>query len=98
MTQREHEANCNRAFSILHQLSGYVVDRSYVIRVNGMTQAKAIREKGGSQKHRVTVESNRSPQPCTDVEREQDRVDGNDSAAEVIGSIIEQVAQFWLYR
>jgi len=34
------------------------------------------------------AESDPSPQPCTDIEREQDRVDGNDSAPDVIGSII----------
>jgi hypothetical protein len=43
------------------------------------------------------AESDPSPQPCTDIEREQDRVDGNDSAPDVIGSIVEQGAQYWLY-
>ena len=87
--QREHEANCNRALPVLHQLTGYVVDRGDVIRIDGMTQAKAICEKCRSQKHRVTVEGDPRPQPCTDIEREQDRIDGNDSAAEVMGSIVE---------
>jgi hypothetical protein len=69
-----------------------------MIRIDRMTQAKAIREKRRSQKHRVTVESDPRPQPCADIEREQDRIDGNDSTAEVIGSIVEQVAQSWLQR
>jgi hypothetical protein len=57
MTQREHEANCDRAFSILHQLARHVVDRGYMIRIDCMTQAKAISEKRSSQQHRVTVKS-----------------------------------------
>jgi len=69
-----------------------------VIRIDSMTQAKAICEKCRSQKHRVAMESDRGPQPCTDVEREQDRVDGNDSAAEVIGSIVEKGGEFGSLR
>jgi hypothetical protein len=96
--QREQEANCNWALPLLHQLPGYVVDRRDVIRVDSMTQAKAICEKCRSQKHRVAMESDRGPQPRTDVEREQDHVDGNDSAAEVIGSIVEKGGEFGSLR
>jgi hypothetical protein len=98
MAERKHEADRQRAFPVLHQFPDYVVDRRYVVRIDGMTQSKAVRENRRSQKYRVTVESNSGPQPCPDIECEQNAVHDNDPAAEMIGTIAEQSVEFGSFR
>jgi hypothetical protein len=94
MTQREHEADSDRTFSILHQLARDIVDGRYVIGIDGVAQAEAICEECRSEEHWVMVEGDAGPDPCTDIEREQDAVHGSNAATEVIGGIVEQIRQF----
>ena len=90
MSQREHEADRDRALSFLHQFAGHVVDGGDVVGVDGMTQAEAVGEESGSQQDRVMVKSDGGPEPCSDVESEEDRIDCGDSGAKVSGGIVEQ--------
>src|SRR6202034_1671175 len=69
--QREHEANCNWALSVLHQFPRYIVDRRNVIGVDGMTQTKTVSKKCSAHEHGVTVEGDTRPNPCADIEHEQ---------------------------
>ena len=70
MPEREHEADRDRPFSLLHQLAGHVVDGGNVVRVHGMTQAKTVSKKRGSEEHRVAMEGNAGPNPRAQVEGE----------------------------
>src|SRR5271154_1560505 len=93
MSQREHEANRNRTLALLHKLAGYVVDGRDVIGVNGVPQAKTVGEQRCSHEERVMAERNASPQPRTQIEHQQDGVKADDSAAEIVGSVVEQHLQ-----
>jgi hypothetical protein len=67
-----------------------------MIRIDGVPQAEAIREECSSQKHRVAMEGNACPKPRTKIERHQDAVYYDHSAAEIVSTIPEQTAQCWL--
>ena len=48
MAKRKEKTHRDRLFALLHQLSGHVVDRRNVIRIDGMPKAEGVSEKSGS--------------------------------------------------
>ena len=47
MPEREEKADADRAFPLMHQLAGSVVDRCDMVGVDRMAQPKAIRQERG---------------------------------------------------
>ena len=66
-----------------------------MVGIDGVAQAEAVSEKRCSQQNRITVEGNAGPEPCRDVEREQDGINGDDPAAKIASSVVEQITSVW---
>jgi hypothetical protein len=73
----------------LHELARDVVNRSNVVGVYGVAQAETVCEQSRSQKKRVMVEGHRGPYPTSAIKEQEDAINGNHAAANVIGSITE---------
>ena len=92
MAEREEQAGRQRALALLHELAGDVVDGRDVVGVDRMAQPEAVGEEAGAEQHRVVVERDQRPGPGRDVGRDQQRIDGDDLAAQVGGAIVEATA------
>src|ERR1017187_8189460 len=75
MPQREHQSHRNRPLALLHQFARDVVDCRDVVRIHRMAQSKAVRQKRGAQQHRIAVKRGQRPDPGSQVEPCQQRVD-----------------------
>lgn len=100
VSQREHEADSDRAVTFLYQLAGHVVDRGDMICINSVAKAEAAGQKGSSQQHRIAVERDQRPRPSRDIEHQQNAVDHEDIPSGASRLVVEQVgedAHHWLF-
>ncbi len=91
VAEREKQADPDRPAAFLHQFAGHVVDRRDVIRVEGVPQAKTIGERGRAEEDRIIVEGDNRPQPCGGVEDEQEGIDRDDFAPDVLTAVVEEI-------
>jgi hypothetical protein len=89
MAEREKQADPHRAAAVLHQFAGHVVDRRDVIRVERVSQAKTIGERSRAEEDRIIVEGDNRPQPRGGVEDEQEGIDRDDPAPDVLVLVVE---------
>jgi hypothetical protein len=90
VAEREKQANPNRPAAFLHQFAGHVVDRRDVIGVESVPEAKTIGERSRAEEDRIIVEGGEHPQPCGGVEDEQEGIDRDDSAPDVLTAVVEE--------
>ena len=83
MAQRKHEPDRDRAFALLHQFAGDIVDGGDVVGVHRMPQAETIGEQGGAEQQGIMTKRNQRPKPGGRVEQQQDAVDASDFASHV---------------
>jgi hypothetical protein len=81
MAQTKEKADRGRPLAFLHQPPRHVVDRSNMVRIDGVTQSKAIGEHCRSQKDRLMHERRNGPYPCPDIGECEQCIDGADTVA-----------------
>jgi hypothetical protein len=74
MPEREEKTDADRAFPLMHQLAGGVVDRRDMIGVDCMAQPKAIRQERGPKQHRVAAKCSNRPKPGAEISGNQNRI------------------------
>ena len=94
VAEGKHEAHGDGALALLHQLAGDVVDGGDVVGVDGMAEAEAVGEEGGAEKDGETVKGDDCPEPRTDVEGQEEDIDGDDLRSGVAGLVGEQRSQY----
>ena len=67
MAERKEQARRHRTLPILHQLSRDVVDRRDVVRVDGVSQAEAVRQQRRTQQQRIVTKGHERPRPGAEV-------------------------------
>jgi hypothetical protein len=98
VAEREKQTDPHRAAAFPNQFAGHVVDRRDVIRVESVSQAKTIGARGGAEENRIIVEGDNCPQPCGGVEDEQERVDRDDSAPDVLPLSLKRLGKVAVIR
>ena len=93
MAEREKQPDPDRAPAFLHELAGHVVDRRDVIGVERVSQTETVGERGRAEQQRIGVEGDERPQPCGGVEDEQEDVDRDDFAPDILLLVIEEIGQ-----
>ncbi len=91
MAEREEQADRDRPAAFLHQFAGHVVDRRDVIGVERVPQAETVSERRRAEQHWIIVEGDDRPQPCGDVGDEQEQVDRDDLAPNVVMAVVEEI-------
>ena len=91
--REKHESDGDGAFSFLHEFAGDVVDGGDVVGVDSVTETEGVGEEGGSKKDGKAMEGGDGPEPGRAVEQEEQRVNANYLAADVVGVIVEEVAE-----
>jgi hypothetical protein len=67
MTERKEKPDTHRSLAFLHQFAGNIVNRSDVIGVYCMPQAKRVREKSCPKQEWFVVKSEHGPHPSADI-------------------------------
>ena len=97
MAEREKEADADRAFALLHQLAGDIVDGRDVIGVHGVAQAEAVSQQCRTEQHRFVAKHTQGPRPDADIANGKQRVDTSDSPTQIDGTLIENLPE-WCHR
>ena len=93
VAEREHEADGDGALAFLHELAGDVVDCRDVVGVYGVAETEGVGEECGSQKDGETMKRGNGPQPCPGIDEDEQRIDADDFAADMVRTIVEEIAQ-----
>src|SRR5262245_14058276 len=91
MAEREEEADADGSLAVLHQLARGIVDGRDMVGIDGVTQAKAVRQWGRRQQNRILHCGEQQKRPGSDVEADEEGIDGDEAAAQAgIGGAPEQ--------
>ncbi len=63
VAEGEEQAHAERPFAVLHEFASDVVDRGNVVGVEGVPQAEAVGEDGGSQQDGIIAKGQDRPKP-----------------------------------
>jgi hypothetical protein len=94
VAQRKHEADSNGPLAFLHQFASDVIDSGDVIGVYGMPESETVGEEGSAEQDREVAEGSQGPEPGAGVHQDEERVHAGDLTAEVIGVVVEEMAEY----
>jgi len=89
----KEEPDSNRPLALLHQFACDVVDRGDVVRIDRMSQPKAVGNKRRCQQQGVAVKRREGPNPGEQVRGDQDHVERDHFGANMVGCVIENRAR-----
>ncbi len=90
MPEREHEADGDGAFALVHQLAGDVVDCGDVVSIDCVAEAKAIGKECGAQEQGIGMKGDDCPEPDGEIECQQDAIDADYFGSGVACFVVEQ--------
>src|ERR1017187_8501539 len=78
MPEREHKPYTHRTLSLLHQFTRHSVDRCDMVGIDCMAKPETVSKKRGTQKNRISMKCDQSPEPCPKIEHHQHGVNRDD--------------------
>src|SRR6478672_8918270 len=97
MTEREEEPGRDRIPAVLHHLARDVVDRGYMIGVEGMPESETVCEKCHAKKQWVAAELRQCPRPDGNIGGHEYCVNARNLGAGAIGRIVKDTRKHAWY-
>jgi hypothetical protein len=83
VTEGEEKTHADGSLPVLHELPGRVVDGRDVIRIDGMAKSKSVCRDPEAKQNRVSCRCYNDREPRSHVENGEERVDDDQSSAQV---------------
>ena len=81
MPERKEKADGDRPLALLHQLACHIVDRRQMVRIDGVTKSKAVRQHRGPDQDRLMDERHQCPDPGRQIGENENGINCNDPTA-----------------